>query len=108
LPLDARVALLLHDYEHFTRDLDAFCDRLDALRAQCSNATVDRWQEAARAGRLPEVVRELLLEHYDPIYTRSIERNFSGYAEPLLRLEWDGSEVWLEEAAARAAARVMP
>ncbi len=107
LPLDARVALLLDEYDHFARDVDAFCRRLDALRSPCGNATVDAWQEAARAGRLPEVVRELLLKHYDPIYGRSTPRNFIAYAEPLLQLEWDGSDASLDAAVARIVASAL-
>ena len=80
MPLDARVALLLEDYAHYVRDTDAFCERLSALRELRGAATVERWQALARTGRHAEVVRELLIEHYDPIYLRSMARNFAGYA----------------------------
>ncbi|MBC8056368.1 MAG: tRNA 2-selenouridine(34) synthase MnmH, partial [Rhizobiales bacterium] len=61
LSLDARVALLLQDYGHFVIDTAAFCERLDALRATRGNEIVKAWQEAARAGRTTDVVRELLV-----------------------------------------------
>ncbi|MEP7101065.1 MAG: tRNA 2-selenouridine(34) synthase MnmH [Burkholderiales bacterium] len=102
LSLDARVALLLEDYGHFVTDTPAFCERLDALRATRGNEVVKAWQEAARAGRTPEVVRELLVQHYDPIYAQSLKRNFVGAAALLGELAWDGSEASLEAAAARA------
>jgi tRNA 2-selenouridine synthase len=102
LALDARVALLIEDYDFFMRDTAAFCSRLDALRSTRGNAKVNAWQEAARAGNTPQVVRELLVEHYDPTYLQSMKRNFEGTATPRLALQWDGSAVTLADAAAKA------
>jgi tRNA 2-selenouridine synthase len=104
LPIDARVALLLDEYDFFVTDVDAFCARLDALRALRGNAVVDGWQEAARSGRIAAVVRDLLDVHYDPIYLESMRRNFSGVGTPLLALRWDGSDAALQAAATQASA----
>ncbi len=104
LPHEARVRLLMQDYDFFVTDTEAFCERLNALRVLRGNEVVKGWQEAARAGRTEDVVRELLLRHYDPIYLQSIERNFAGHAAPLMTLDWDGSAASLEAAAAKAAA----
>jgi tRNA 2-selenouridine synthase len=104
LSLDARVALLLGEYDFFVRDTPAFCGRLDALRASRGHALVNGWQEAARAGRNAEVVRELLVTHYDPNYLQSLKRNFEGSETPRLALRWDGSDASLAEAAGRAIA----
>jgi len=79
LPLEARVALLMEDYDFFVKDVPAFCERLDALRALRGNEVVNAWQEAARAGRIESVVRDLLLTHYDPVYLQSMQRNFAGF-----------------------------
>jgi tRNA 2-selenouridine synthase len=68
LALPERVQLLMEDYDFFVKDVGAFCERLDALRALRGNEVVNHWQEAARAGRLQDVVRELLVDHYDPVY----------------------------------------
>ena len=108
LPIDARVALLIIDYDHFVADPAAFCDRLDALRAQRGHETVNDWQAAVGAGRSAEVVHALLALHYDPIYLQSMQRNFAGVAEPALRLEWDGSDASLDRAAARAITMAAP
>jgi len=105
LALEARVALLLADYPFFVSDTAAFCGRLDALRASRGHALVNAWQEAARAGRTAEVVRELLVAHYDPNYRQSMTRNFSGIAAPLMTLSWDGSAESLAVCAARAIAQ---
>jgi tRNA 2-selenouridine synthase len=83
MPLAARVAFLLDDYAHFVHDVDSFCERLAALREVRGAEVVDRWQAEARAGRLPAVVEELLTVHYDPIYERSMQRNFAGFSSAL-------------------------
>ncbi len=104
LPIEARVQLLMEDYDFFVRDTEAFCRRLDALRVLRGHETINGWQAAARAGRTREVVRELLERHYDPIYRQSMHRHFAGLAQPLATLEWDGSEATLCAAAQSAAA----
>jgi tRNA 2-selenouridine synthase len=81
LPLEARVDLLLEDYDFFVKDVEAFCHRLDALRALRGNEVIDAWQAAARNGNLRSVVRELLVQHYDPVYLQSIQRNFTLYPQ---------------------------
>ena len=104
LSLEGRVQLLIEDYDFFVRDTDTFCSRLDALRVLRGHEVVNGWQEAARAGRTREVVRDLLVSHYDPVYLQSMKRNFAGFAQPLLDLEWDGSAVSLDAAARQVAA----
>lgn len=104
LPLDARVALLLQEYDFFVRDTEAFCARLDALRVLRGHETVNRWQALARAGSHPQVVRELLEQHYDPVYLQSMARHFAGFTAPRQVLAWDGSEAALERVAQALAA----
>jgi tRNA 2-selenouridine synthase len=103
MPLAARVAFLLRDYEHFVHDVESLCGRLAAMRELRGAAVVERWQAEARAGRLHGVVEELLTLHYDPIYTRSMERNFSGFAAATPLLLADGETATLEAAARQLA-----
>jgi tRNA 2-selenouridine synthase len=87
LAIGQRVQMLMEDYAHFVTDTAAFCDRLDALRDLRSNAVVDRWQLLARAGSVATVVQELLTLHYDPVYERSMQRNFADFEkQPVLTL----------------------
>jgi tRNA 2-selenouridine synthase len=102
LPVEARVALLMDEYRFFVDDIGAFCARLDALRVLRGHETINRWQAEARAGRVDGVVRELLEQHYDPIYRQSIRRNYAGSAAPRAALTWDGGAASLDAAAARA------
>ncbi len=104
LALEQRVALPIADYGFFVADPDAFCARLDALRAVRGNGVVAAWQESVRAGCSAEVVRELLTLHYDPVYLQSLRRNFAGLASSAETYSWDGSDAALRAIAAKAAA----
>jgi tRNA 2-selenouridine synthase len=81
LPEDERVALLMEDYDFFARDPDFFCERLSALSELRGKAVVNGWQAKVTAGQTEEVVRDLLVKHYDPGYASSIARNFTRYGE---------------------------
>ncbi|HJV02492.1 MAG TPA: tRNA 2-selenouridine(34) synthase MnmH, partial [Burkholderiaceae bacterium] len=37
---------------------------------------IQRWHGLANSGQMELLVEELLAEHYDPAYLRSIDRNF--------------------------------
>jgi tRNA 2-selenouridine synthase len=77
LSLDERVALLMEDYNFFVDDHDLFCRRLDALVAIRGKAVVEGWKEHIHTGHIEDVVRELLVLHYDPTYASSMVRNFT-------------------------------
>ena len=76
---DERVELLLEDYDFFVKDIQYFCDRLDALTQARGKEVVTSWQTRARSGDVASVVRELLVKHYDPVYLQSMKRNFLHY-----------------------------
>jgi tRNA 2-selenouridine synthase len=78
---EERVALLLEDYEFFVTDPAHFCERLQALIELRGKGVVDGWVEKVAAGKTPEVVLELLTQHYDPMYSASIQRNFKQYGQ---------------------------
>jgi tRNA 2-selenouridine synthase len=76
-----RVRLLMEDYQHFCADPAALNSQLDHLVQLHGRAKIDAWHEMANTGRMPELVDELLVEHYDPAYLRSIDRNFLQYPQ---------------------------
>ncbi len=76
-----RVALLLEDYDFFVRNADSFCERLDALVQIRGKAVVEQWKRLVRQGEFEPVVRELLTQHYDPVYIASMERNFKCFKD---------------------------
>ena len=77
---EARIEFLLRDYDYFLIAPDWLNGRLDALAKLQSQETIHRWQGYVRAARWPELVGELLEQHYDPLYHRSQSRNFSGFS----------------------------
>ena len=77
---DARVQLLLEDYGFFADDPEHFCRLLDGLVALRGKDTVAGWQAMARAGAWADVFAQLMQQHYDPLYNRSIDRHYAGYA----------------------------
>jgi tRNA 2-selenouridine synthase len=103
MPLAARVAFLLQDYAHFVDDVESFCARLGALRDVRGAVVVEHWQAEARAGRVAAVVEELLTAHYDPIYLRSMQRNFAGFAAAVAVDLHDAAPATLAAAAAALA-----
>lgn len=81
LPDAARVDLLLQDYGFFAERTDEFCRLLDTLVPLRGREQVGVWQAQARAGDWPGVFQALMREHYDPLYRRSIDRHFAGFAQ---------------------------
>ena len=81
LPTEERVKLLLQDYDFFVKDTGFFCERLETLTQVRGGDVVRQWKELAQGGRIPEVVEDLLLRHYDPTYLQSMQRNFGKYPE---------------------------
>lgn len=76
-----RVALLELEYQHLLHDPTTLCERLRALCAHHGRAAVEHWQSLLWAGQVSLLVEELLREHYDPAYDRSIGRNFQRYPQ---------------------------
>ncbi|QOY92436.1 tRNA 2-selenouridine(34) synthase MnmH [Massilia sp. UMI-21] len=71
-----RVRLLMEDYAHFCRNPEALTGQLAHLAQLHGNEKIKSWRDMANSGAMPELVGQLLQEHYDPAYLRSIDRNF--------------------------------
>jgi len=70
MPLEARAAYLLEDYQHFPLDPDHLTDLLNVLRRIRGNEQVNAWQEQIKQGDWLGFVRSILLHHYDLAYRR--------------------------------------
>jgi tRNA 2-selenouridine synthase len=75
-PLAQRVALLKEEYAHFVADPARLCERLRPLAPLHGKATLARWAALAARNDWDALIGELLEQHYDPTYARSLERNF--------------------------------
>ena len=76
-----RVRLLMEDYRHFTVDPALLNTQLDCLVQLHGRARIDAWHAMATGGQMPQLVDELLVDHYDPAYLRSIDRNFTRFRD---------------------------
>lgn len=95
----ARVQLLLEEYGFFAQQPERFCELLDALIELQGKERIKRWQSMARAGQWAEVFDELMREHYDPLYERSMQRNFAGIEKAAVVTLTDGGPEALRSAA---------
>ena len=100
LPRSLRIELLKDEYSHFFDDQAALSHRLERLVPIHGKRTIARWMEAAKAGDWDTLVSELLELHYDPMYRRSIDRNFPRIADAI-----DVEPSALSESAFRSLAR---
>jgi tRNA 2-selenouridine synthase len=101
MPDEARVQLLLEEYGFFAQQLDRFCGHLDTLVELRGKDTVAHWKALAQQGYWAEVFGQLMRKHYDPLYLRSMGRNFAGMAQARELALPDGGAAALNEAAAR-------
>jgi tRNA 2-selenouridine synthase len=100
MPDAARIELLLQEYGFFAQDPARFCTQLDGLVELCGRDRVQRWQAGARAGDWAGVFADLMREHYDPMYLRSIRRHYAGF-DAARRIELPGGDGASLQAAAR-------
>ncbi|MFZ6656086.1 tRNA 2-selenouridine(34) synthase MnmH [Undibacterium sp. TJN19] len=77
LTIEKRVDLLLQEYAHFIADTASLNLQLDFLTALHGKEKIAAWRQLAESGHIPALVKQLLEQHYDPAYNKSIERNFT-------------------------------
>ena len=71
-----RVALLMEDYAHFVARPDALAEKLDCLKSLHGAERIAQWKTHLAQGAWEPLVRDLLENHYDPAYRRSLGRNY--------------------------------
>ena len=76
VPVATRVAHLRGEYEHFVNDPALLMRKLAPLKALRGGEMLARWQGFAGAGDIDSLVESLLVDHYDPLYTAAIARNY--------------------------------
>jgi tRNA 2-selenouridine synthase len=97
-----RVKLLMQDYRHFIANPAALNTQLDCLITLHGKEKISQWQTMALSGQTEALVSTLLVNHYDPAYIRSIDRNFE-LAGEAQQLELED----IEETSFRNAARIL-
>lgn len=75
-PLEVRVAGLQEDYLHYVNDPEALIAQLQSLLQFHSSEKLQHWSELIHAGNFAAFVEELLTQHYDPTYFRSLTKHY--------------------------------
>lgn len=70
-PLPARATYLAKAYRDVIEDPLIVAEKLAPLRRLRGHAVVDRWIDLSRQGALVDLSMALMLDHYDPSYTKS-------------------------------------
>ncbi len=82
-----RIALLKNEYTHFLADPARLNRQLDLLVDLRGRDRIEHWKALALTGDWDALVEQLLSEHYDPAYHRSLGSNYPQVEQgPLLRL----------------------
>lgn len=91
--LENRVEFLLRDYAHFVDSPELVKPRLKFLRKSRGQAAVERWESLLDSGQAASFVEDILLNHYDIGYTKSIAKNRGGSLEELSMNPLDPSTI---------------
>jgi tRNA 2-selenouridine synthase len=70
----------MEEYAHFLEDHQALESLLALLTQRYGKEQIAKWQTLSQEKHFQTLVDELLVSHYDPAYTNSIQRNFPNYA----------------------------
>lgn len=77
----ARLEFLVRDYAYLGDDIANLLARIGDLSGLQSNETLARWKDLATRRELAELFGEFIDLHYDPLYRRSQNRNFTRFPE---------------------------
>ncbi len=73
-PLQERVHYLLDAYDYFCEQPDFLKERVGWLKRVCGAEKIQSWFDLIDAKNWPAFVADMLETHYDPAYTRSMNR----------------------------------
>lgn len=81
VPLPARVTHIRSEYAHFVSDPAALVEKLQPLKTLRGAKQLQAWQHMADTGDIDALFASLMVDHYDPLYTSAIERNYAKLGE---------------------------
>jgi tRNA 2-selenouridine synthase len=77
LPREARIRLLVEEYQHFPRQPEALIEQLNQLTALRGRETIAGWRALIDDENWQGLVSALLDQHYDPAYRKSLAQNYA-------------------------------
>ncbi|OWF45752.1 uncharacterized protein LOC110456626 isoform X2 [Mizuhopecten yessoensis] len=93
LPIEERIKCSLRDYPYWKEDTDTLISIVHKLETYCGQEKVNYWISLIESERWEEFVHQLLVEHYDPTYTRSQNKNKLTNSEIQVYMENQSEEV---------------
>jgi tRNA 2-selenouridine synthase len=79
--MKSRVSWLCEDYGHFFQQPEILKGQLSKLKEIVGQSKLDEWLMLVDQQAWPQLVERLLVDHYDPTYRRSMQRNYRYYAQ---------------------------
>lgn len=102
VPLDERIRFLCEDYRCYIDSPDLLLEKMKRLAPYHAKTLITHWNTLMEEGHYEELVKGLLLEHYDPLYWRSTHEHHAHIDEsPKLKISR------LDEASLEAVVEVM-
>ncbi|MDJ0508059.1 MAG: tRNA 2-selenouridine(34) synthase MnmH [Crocosphaera sp.] len=74
LPLEIRVEGLLKEYSYLTENTEILKDKLQYLKSRYGYQKISQWYDWIDKKAWQELVKDLLITHYDPAYKRSLKK----------------------------------
>jgi tRNA 2-selenouridine synthase len=104
-PMSERVAMWREDYPHLVADPQGMVLKLEPLKPLVGKERLDTWHVLAVAGDINWLFERVMVDHYDPCYERSTQRNY-GHRAVEAPLQLDSlSRNYLADVAATLAGR---
>ena len=75
-PAPLRIRLLREEYSHLIDNCDLLFQKLDCLKALHPTEQIDAWKNLVLAGQWDDFIADMLTNHYDPAYERSMFNNY--------------------------------
>jgi tRNA 2-selenouridine synthase len=74
--LAARVAHIRNEYAHFVANPLTLVEKLQPLKELRGAKLLEQWQSHAQAHNIDTLFASLMIDHYDPLYTSAIKKNY--------------------------------
>jgi tRNA 2-selenouridine synthase len=71
--------LLIRDYSYLIKNPTELSIKLSYLKEIHGHQVLDHWSALIEAQAWPELINDLLVRHYDKLYERSQEKNFTHF-----------------------------
>ena len=76
MPAPLRIRLLREEYSHLIENRYLLFQKLDCLKALHPAEQIESWKKFALEGQWDDFIADMLINHYDPAYERSMFNNY--------------------------------